>query len=135
MGIRIMIKFFCAKIPLQWQWRFFESLCPLWWKEAGELDPSTSRTHICRLWDLTGKYMFDHPRKKMKKTQEWCLEKPAYGLADGGRLWFLTGVRAMQDHKLRYFPYDKTLFASNDASIIVTTQVDNFIYTLAPPWP
>jgi hypothetical protein len=35
----------------------------------------------------------------------------------------------MQDHNLRSCPYDKTIFASNDASIIGTMQVDNFIYT------
>jgi hypothetical protein len=65
----------------------------------------------------------------MKKTHAWRLENPAYGLADSGRLWVLTGFRAMQDRNLRSCPYDKTILVSNEASIIVTTQVDNFIYT------
>jgi hypothetical protein len=131
-----MIQFFCAKIPLQWQWRFFESLCLLWWKEAGELDNWIDvKNAYLQAMGFNREIYVRPPKEENEKTQEWCLEKPAYGLADGGRLWFLTGVRAMQDHNLRYFPYDRTLFASNDASIIVTTQVDNFIYTLAPPWP
>jgi hypothetical protein len=59
----------------------------------------------------------------------WRLEKPAYGLGDSGRLWFLTSFRTLKAQKLRPCPYDLTVFASNDSTLYVTTQVDSFIYT------
>ena len=65
----------------------------------------------------------------MKKIHVWRLKNPAYGLANSGKLWFLTGFRVMQYHNLRSCSYDKYLFGSIDASIIVTTQVENSIYS------
>jgi Reverse transcriptase (RNA-dependent DNA polymerase) len=66
------------------------------------------------------------PVEEHDASHVWQLEKQAYGLA---RLWFLTSFRALIVRGLRPCPYDETAFASDDYSLIVTVQVDNFIYT------
>jgi Reverse transcriptase (RNA-dependent DNA polymerase) len=69
------------------------------------------------------------PKEERDSNNVWRLEKPAYGLADSGRLWFLTAFRALESHGLNACPYDKTVFASKTALLFVTTQVDNFLFT------
>jgi hypothetical protein len=69
------------------------------------------------------------PKEDQDRNNLWKLEKPAYGLADSGRLWFLTAFRALESHGLRSCPYDKTIFASKNSLLFVTTQVDNFLFT------
>jgi hypothetical protein len=69
------------------------------------------------------------PREEADSRHLWRLEKPAYGIVESGRLWFLTAFRALESFDLRPCPYDKTLFKLDDSSLLVTTQVDNFIFT------
>jgi hypothetical protein len=68
------------------------------------------------------------PKEERDSKNLWKLEKPAYGLADSVRLWFLTAFRALESHGLRACPYDKTVFASKNSLLFVTTQVDNFLF-------
>jgi hypothetical protein len=69
------------------------------------------------------------PSEESDTSHLWKLEKPAYGIVESGRLWFLTAFRALEAHDLRPCPYDQTLFKLDDYSLFVTTQVDNFIFT------
>jgi Reverse transcriptase (RNA-dependent DNA polymerase) len=69
------------------------------------------------------------PKEEADSLHLWQLEKPAYGLVESGRLWFLTAFKALEAHELQPCPYDKTLFKLKDCSLFVTTQVDNFIFT------
>ena len=69
------------------------------------------------------------PKEDQDSNNLWKLEKPAYGLADSGRLWFLTAFRALEAHGLRPCPYDRTVFTSKNSLLFVTTQVDNFLFT------
>jgi Reverse transcriptase (RNA-dependent DNA polymerase) len=69
------------------------------------------------------------PKEEADSIHLWQLEKPAYGLVESGRLWFLTAFKALEAHELQPCPYDKTLFKLKDCSLFVTTQVDNFIFT------
>ena len=73
--------------------------------------------------------MFVRPPKEKSDTSHlWRLEKPAYGIVESGRLWFLTACRALKAHKLRPCPYDQTLFKLDDQSLFETKEVDNFIF-------
>jgi hypothetical protein len=69
------------------------------------------------------------PREEADVNHLWRLEKPAYGIVESGRLWFLTAFRALEGHKLQPCPFDKTFFQLEDHTLFVTTQVDNFIFT------
>jgi hypothetical protein len=69
------------------------------------------------------------PKEDADRSQQWQLEKPAHGLVECGRLWFLTSFRTLEAQNLRPCPYDNTLFRSECSDLFVTTQVDNFIYT------
>jgi hypothetical protein len=69
------------------------------------------------------------PKEESDVSPLWQLEKPAYGIVESERLWFLTAFRALEPHELRPCPYDQILFKLDDHSLFVTTQVDNFIFT------
>jgi Reverse transcriptase (RNA-dependent DNA polymerase) len=41
------------------------------------------------------------PSEEGDNSHVWKLEKHAYGLADSGRLWFLTAFKALESYELR----------------------------------
>jgi Reverse transcriptase (RNA-dependent DNA polymerase) len=74
--------------------------------------------------------IYVRPPKEDEDRNNLCkIEKPAHGLADSGRLWFLTAFRALEFYGLRSCPYDKTVFASKNSLLVVTTQVENILFT------
>jgi hypothetical protein len=76
-----------------------------------------------------GTFLFGLPEKSTIHVIYGTSKKTAYGIVESGRLWYLTAFRALESFDLRPCPYDKTLFKLENASLLVTKQVDNFIFT------
>jgi hypothetical protein len=48
------------------------------------------------------------PAEESDALHEWQLQKPAYGLVEIRRLWFLTAFKALEAHELQSCPFEKT---------------------------
>lgn len=73
------------------------------------------------------------PKEEDDKETLWKLTAAAYGLADSGRLWYLTSDRSLtQSYGLTRSKYEATLYYKNSSSgqlvFLLVTQVDNYIY-------
>lgn len=72
------------------------------------------------------------PCEDESQDELWLLEKPAYGLVDSGRLWYLTSDDALRRYGLKRDSREYTLYreeSTGSVSLIVLAQVDNYIYT------
>ena len=72
------------------------------------------------------------PQENNSENTMWILEKPAYGLVDSGSIWYLTSDDALKNYGLHRDSREYTLYAKksgNSISLIVLTQVENYIYT------
>ena len=74
------------------------------------------------------------PPEERVRNILWKLKAAAYGLADSGRLWYLTSnVALCQKFGLKKSTLEPTLYYHKDAhenlKLLVLVQVDNYIYT------
>eukprot|EP00171_Calliarthron_tuberculosum_P023568 IDg23568t1 len=73
------------------------------------------------------------PREEQVRGVLWKLKKAAYGLADGGRLWYLTSDQALCDEfGLTKSPLESTVYywknERENLIFMLVSQVDNYIY-------
>eukprot|EP00171_Calliarthron_tuberculosum_P001417 IDg1417t1 len=73
------------------------------------------------------------PREEQSRGVLWKLTAAAYGLADSGRLWYLTSDAALtSEFGLTKSKYEPTLYyrknAEGDLAFVLATQVDNYVY-------
>eukprot|EP00171_Calliarthron_tuberculosum_P022319 IDg22319t1 len=77
------------------------------------------------------------PKEETKRDVYWKLSKAAYGLADSGRLWYLTSDSALTKLcGLSRSNLEHTLYYRKNAfgklSFILISQVDNYVYSGEP---
>ena len=72
------------------------------------------------------------PIEDPSRNYLWRLDKPAYGLADSGRLWWITSDLAIKEFGLTVSTFEPCQYYSKrnqDLAFLLVTQVDNYIYT------
>lgn len=75
------------------------------------------------------------PREENDKTGLWKLLKPAYGLTESGRLWYLTSYQALTaDFGFTRSRYDPSLYykKQDKEMLILVVQVDDYLYAGTP---
>ena len=77
------------------------------------------------------------PTEDKNRSNAWLLKRPAYGLVDSGRLWYLTSDKALISLGLtRCSNEHSTYYAMDETGLafLVVVQVDNYIYSGTTIW-
>ena len=104
---------------------------------------SIAATNRCRIgeMDISGAYsqeigwsrlLYIRPLVEDNSFEEiLLLKKPAYGLVEYRRIWYLTSDEALRKHGLTRDAREHTLYkkkTGTDVSLLVVSQVDNYVY-------
>ena len=77
--------------------------------------------------------MYVLPPKEAKLDEVlWKLSKTAYGLVDGPIIWYNHSKKRFLEFGLVESNYEPTLYYTPSRDLILTTQVDDFLYTGTP---